>query len=117
MNHHRVLRSLLAVIFVGSVALVGCTQRPAPPSSGGVMPLAGTPVTVTGKIGYMQGARAYVVQGEAPPDELFIVNPDPTVLDDLRKSGKTVTVEGHYTIGADHLFIEKIDGNVYRGKE
>jgi hypothetical protein len=30
-------------------------------------------------------------------------------------SGKTVTIEGHYTIGADHLFIEKIDGKQYQG--
>ncbi len=115
MTHHKVLRSILTVAFVAACTLVGCAQRPAP--SGGVMKLEGTKVTVTGKIGYMTSARTYVVQGEAPPDELFIVNEDPKVLDELMKSGKTVTIEGRYTIGADHLFIEKIDGTVYRGKE
>ena len=117
MKHHEFLRSLLAVTFVAASALAGCAPRPAQAPSGGVMPLEGTKVTVTGKIGYMTSARTYVVQGEAPPDELFIVNADPKVLEELMKSGKTVTIEGHYTIGADHLFIEMIDGQVYRGKE
>jgi hypothetical protein len=31
-------------------------------------------------------------------------------------SRKAVTIEGHYTIGADHLFIEKIDGKPYAAK-
>lgn len=117
MKHHIFLRSLLAVTFVTAFAFVGCAQPPAPAPSGGVRQLEGTKVRITGKIGYMQGARTYVVQGEAPPDELFIVNPDPQVLGELIKSGKNVTIDGHYTIGADHLFIEKIDGQVYRGKE
>ena len=33
------------------------------------------------------------------------------------KSGKTVTIDGHYTKGPDYLFIETIDGKAYRGKE
>jgi len=117
MKPHKFLRSLLAVTFVAAVALAGCAPRPAQAPSKGVMKLDGAKVTVTGKIGYMTSARTYVVQGEAPPDEMFIVNADPAVLDALMKSGKTVTIDGHYTIGADHLFIEKIDGKVYRGKE
>lgn len=117
MKQHKSLRILLALALVASFALAGCAQRPAPAPSGGVMPSQGTPVTVKGKIGYMTSTRTYVVQGEAPPDALFIVNADPKVLEELMRSGKTVTIEGHYTIGADHLFIEKIDGKVYRGKE
>ena len=117
MKHHNFLRSLLAVTFVAAFALAGCAPRPAQAPSGGVMPLEGTTVTVTGKIGYTKGASTYVVQSEAPPDEVFFVNADPKVLEELMKSGKTVTIEGHYTIGADHLFIERIDGKVYRGKE
>ncbi len=77
MTHHKVLRSILTVIFVAACALVGCAQRPAPTSSGGLTPLAGTSVTVTGKIRYMKSASTYVVQGEAPPNELFILNEDP----------------------------------------
>ncbi len=117
MKDHKFLRIILALTFVASFALSGCAQRPAQAPSGGVMKLEGTKVTVVGKIGYMNSVSAYVVQEEAPPDELFIVNEDPTLLGELMKSGKTVTIEGHYTIGADHLFIEKIDGTVYRGKE
>ena len=117
MKHHKFLGISLALAVVASFVLAGCAPRPAQAPSGGVMKLDGTKVTVTGKIGYMTSARTYVVQGEAPPDEMFIVNADPAVLDALMKSGKTVTIEGHYTIGADHLFIEKIDGKAYRGKE
>ena len=72
-------------------------------------------VTFTGKIGYMKNVDAYVVKGENPPDEVFVVNPNKKVLEGLYKSQKTVTIVGHYTIGADHLFIEKIDGKPYKG--
>ena len=117
MKHLTFPRLILALTFVASFALAGCSQQSAQSSSTGVMKLEGTKVTVKGKIGYMKSGSAYVVQGEAPPDELFIVNEDPKLLEELMKSGKTVTIEGHYTIGADQLFIEKIDGKVYRGKE
>jgi hypothetical protein len=109
----------IAVVFsiVAALSIVGCAQRPVQSPTTGVMKLEGTKVTVKGKIGYMKSVSAYVIHGEAPPDELFIVNPDPKILETLMKSGKTVTIEGHYTIGADHLFIEKIDGKAYQGKE
>jgi hypothetical protein len=117
MKSHKFLRITLALTIVASFALAGCAQRPAQAPSGGAMKSEGTKVTVKGKIGYMKSVSAYVVQGEAPPDELFIVNEDPKILGELTKSGKTVIIEGHYTIGADHLFIEKIDGKAYPGKE
>ena len=72
-------------------------------------------VTVTGKIGYMKNPDAYMVKGENPPDQCFVVNPNKKVLEELYKSQKTITIVGHYTIGADHLFIEKIDGKPYKG--
>jgi hypothetical protein len=72
-------------------------------------------VTLTGKIGYMKKLDAYVVKGENPPDQCFVVNPNNKVLEALYKSQKTITIVGHYTIGADHLFIEKIDGKPYKG--
>jgi hypothetical protein len=74
-----------------------------------------TKVTLTGKIGYMKSVAAYVVKGENPPDAVFVVNPNKKVLETLYKSQKTITIVGHYTIGADHLFIEKIDGKPYKG--
>jgi hypothetical protein len=72
--------------------------------------------TIKGKIGYMERLGGYYVMGENPPSELFIVNQDKKVLEKLKKRGKTVTIEGYYTIGADHLMIEKINGKKYSGK-
>jgi hypothetical protein len=117
MNHHKCLRSILAVTFVASVVLAGCAQRAAQAPSGGIAKSDGVKVTVKGTIGYMKSAGAYVVQGEAPYHVSFIVNEDPKALEELMTSGKTVTIEGHYTKGPDYLFIEKIDGKAYRGKE
>jgi hypothetical protein len=117
MNIKKLTRIIL-VLAVGTLfATVACAQRPAQSPGTGAMKIEGAKVTIKGKIGYMKSIDGYVVQGEAPPDELFIVNQDPKLLEKLMKSGKTVTVEGHYTIGADHLFIEKIDGKAYKGKE
>ena len=70
-------------------------------------------VTMKGKIGYNEQSVVYYVMGENPPDQVFIVNPNKKVLDKLKMSGETVTIEGHYTIGADHLMIDKINGQKY----
>jgi len=70
-------------------------------------------VTIKGKIGYMESLGGYYVQGEDPPSELFIVNKNQKVLKKLKNSGKTHTIKGYLTIGADHLMIEKIDGKKY----
>ncbi len=110
MKKHRLVGIILALTLGVSLAFAGCAQRQ-------VQTLEGTKVTVKGKIGYMKSVSTYVIQGEAPPDELFIVNQNPKLLEELMKSGKTVIIDGHYTIGADHLFIEKIDGKAYQGKE
>ena len=70
-------------------------------------------VTMKGKIGYNERSEVYYVMGENPPSEVFIVNPNKKVLDKLKLSGETVTIEGHFTIGADHLTIDKINGKKY----
>jgi hypothetical protein len=70
-------------------------------------------ITMKGKIGYNSQSVVYYVMGENPPDQVFIVNPNKEVLDKLRTSGETVTIEGYYTIGADHLKIDKINGKKY----
>jgi hypothetical protein len=70
-------------------------------------------VTMKGKIRYNEQSKVYSVVSDNPPDEVFVVNPNNKVLDKLKKSGKMVTIEGHYTIGADHLKIEKINGKKY----
>lgn len=117
MNIKKLTRIILVLAVVTLFATVACAQRPAQSPSTGAMKVEGTKVTIKGKIGYMKNINGYVVQGEAPPDLLIIVNQDPKLLETLMKSGKSVTVEGHYTIGADHLFIEQIDGKPYKGKE
>ena len=110
MKRWNVRHIVLVLTVVSSFALAGCIQRQ-------VQTLEGTKVTVKGKIAYMKNMGGHYVEGEDPPGAFFIVNPDMALLETLFKSAKTVTIEGHYTMGADHLFIEKIDGNIYRGKE
>jgi hypothetical protein len=73
-------------------------------------------VTVKGKILYMKSLGGYYLMGEDPPGEMIIENPNPGLLKTLHEKGKTVTVEGYNTIGADHFFIEKLDGKPYRGE-
>ena len=116
MSIKRLMRTILVLLIITVFASVGCAQRTTQSPSTGVMKQESTKVTVKGKIDYMKNSGVYVVRGEAPPDALFIVNQDPKLLERLVKSEKTVTIEGHYTIGADHLFIEKIDGQPYVGK-
>ena len=77
--------------------------------------VTGEPVTVTGKINYMDRTGSYYLQSEKPHSVLIIVNQDPKILEALKVSGKTVTVEGKLTGGADLLFVEKIDGKPYIG--
>src|SRR5512147_3156616 len=70
-------------------------------------------VTMKGTIGYNEQSKVYYIVSENPPDQVFIVNPKRKVLDRLKKSRKRVTIQGHYTMGADHLAIDKINGKKY----
>lgn len=74
-------------------------------------------VTVKGKILYMKSLGGYYLMGEDPPGEMIIENPNPGLLKRLHESGKTVTVKGYNTVGADRFFIETIDGKTYRGEK
>jgi hypothetical protein len=79
-------------------------------------------VMIKGKIGQMNKApkeemSGYVVFGQQPSARYHIVNPNPGVLDKLMKKGNTSVIEGHTTSqGVEFLFIEKIDGRKYTGK-
>ena len=75
----------------------------------------GEPVTITGKIGHMDRIGSYYVRSESPRTVLIIVNQDPKILEELKKTEKTVTIEGKLTEGADLVFVEKIDGKPYVG--
>ena len=110
MKNHRLVGILLALALGVSLLFAGCAQRE-------LQTLQGTKVTVKGKVHYMKSLGGHFVMGEDPPGEYMIVNKDPKLLEELMKSGKTVIIDGHYTIGADYLFIEKIDGKAYQGKE
>jgi hypothetical protein len=79
-------------------------------------PTKGEPVILKGKIDYMDRMGGYYLQTEKPPTALWIDNQNPKLLKKLQKAGKTLTIEGRFTVGADHLFIEKIDGKPYSSK-
>jgi len=109
MNYKKLMGIVLSLSVVVMVACSGITQKPAESTKP-----EGSVITVKGKIAQYMGS--YFVKGENPPQEFIIVNGDPKLLDGLLKSGRTVTIEGREAMGADRLFIEKIDGQPYRGK-
>ncbi len=111
MNHKRLIRIILSLLVITMVACSTVGQKPAETTKP-----EGSPITVKGKIEYMERLGGYFVHGLEPGGELFIVNQDPKVLGDLMKSGKTLTIEGRIIRGAEYLFIEKIDGKPYTGK-
>jgi len=98
-------------LFVSACCSGVSSQSASPPK------IEGMKMVVKGKIDYLKNYGGHYVAGEDPPGAFFIVNQDPKVLEELFKSQKMVTITGHLTIGADHLFIEKIDGKVYQGAE
>jgi len=71
-------------------------------------------IMVKGKIAYAK-STGYIVRGEVPPGDFLIVNQDKRSLKSLMKKGTTLNIEGHLTVGADRLFIEKINGKAYSG--
>ena len=114
----RLIRKIPAVILpalalVSLVATFACTSvRPA-----AVGPdLAGERVTIKGRIAFMEKLGGYFIQSEGLSGEFIIDNPNPAVLEAFFKSQKILTIEARYTIGAEHVFIEKIDGKAYAGK-
>jgi len=111
MNHQSLIRIILSLLVVTLVACSGMTQRPAESTKP-----EGFPITLKGKIDYMKNLGGYFVLGDLPTKEYFIVNQDLKLLEALYKSGKTITIEGRIVRGAEYLFIEKIDGQPYRGK-
>ncbi len=111
MNHKRPIQFILMALILIAVACPGIAQRPAETTK----PQEPS-ITVKGKIEYNKSLGGYYVHGFEPGGELFIVNQDHKLLDSLMKSGKTLTIEGRIVRGAEYLFIEKIDGQPYRGK-
>jgi hypothetical protein len=76
-------------------------------------------VTIKGTIAFDERRGGYFIRGVEPAGELYvIVNQNKAVLRRLRKSGKTVTIEGGTSErAAEHFFIEKIDGKTYSAEK
>jgi hypothetical protein len=74
--------------------------------------------TIKGTIDYNERLGGYFIRGMEPGGEFFIVNQSAPVLNKLKESGKTVTIEGRTaSTGAEYFVIEKIDGKKYTVKK
>jgi hypothetical protein len=111
------MKKSIVVALVLTLALAGpvLTQNP---MAGGqqVAPAAAKPMTlaITGKI--VKGDQGYVIQGQKSRELFTVLNPNPSVLDKLVKSGETVTIEAVSVLG-DNVNIQKIDGKPYKEAE
>ena len=105
-----VILSLALAVGLCSTAVA---QQPQAPMKAPAMEKA-EKIMVKGKIAYAK-STGYIVKGEVPPSDFLIVNQDKSSLKSLMEKGATLNIEGHLTVGADRLFIEKIDGKAYSG--
>ena len=110
MSYERLFGIILSLSFLAMVACSAVSQNPA-----GTTKPEGPQITLKGKIDYMKNLGGYFVRGIEPGGEMFIVNQDPKLLDELYKSGKILIIEGRIVRDAEYLFIEKIDGKKYIG--
>src|SRR5512139_3670664 len=112
----RTLEAMLALVLASGLSAAACAARQ-PTAIDKSVPAkseAKDRIVVKGKIAEM-GSAGYYVLGEEPASEFLIVNPNVKQLNKLMKKGNTVRIEGYTTIGADRLFVEKIDGKKYHG--
>ena len=112
MNYKRLIPIILSLAVFTIIACSGFTQSTAETTKP-----EGSPITIKGKIEFMENLGGYFVLGEVPAREYIIVNENLKLMKELFKSGKTVTIEGRIVRGAEYLFIEKIDGQPYTGKQ
>ena len=117
MNAKKLVGITLILSLIALVAGVGCAQRVVQDQGVESATAEGPKFTIKGKIGFMKNMGGYFILGLEPGGEMFIVNKDPQVLEELLKSGKVVMIEGRIVRGAEYLFIEKIDGQPYVGKK
>ena len=108
------MKKLIVVAAVLSLLIVGpAIAQTSKAGANQPAPAATKPITltITGKI--VKGAQGYIIQGKKPPELFTILNPNPSVLDGLVKSGETVTIEAVSVMG-DNVNIQKIDGKPYK---
>lgn len=109
------------VLMLSSVILVACSgiaQTPQGQTPEGKVPESSS-IFVIGKIEFLQSEGGYVIRGDHPYGKIFkIANPNPELLEPFLKSGdKHVNIEGRLTPGTNILFIEKLWGKPYAGKQ
>jgi hypothetical protein len=102
---------VFAIVAVTAVVIAGGTAQ----SKGGNLPTELQ--LVEGRIAFMERLGGYYIKGIDPPGDVMIDNQNQSTLQPLAKSGKVVQILGRFTIGADHLKIEKIDGKSYPVKK
>ena len=117
MNSRRLIYITIALLALSLVAGIGCAQKSVQGQGAASAKPEGPAFTVKGKIEYWKNINDYVIIGEEPPRTYYIVNQAPKIMEKSFKSKKIITIEGRRTMGADNLFIERIDGQAYRGME
>lgn len=111
-------KKLLAILVAGALSLALATgaMAQAAPKAGGSKARVRQPlkqITVKGKINKMRIMGGYYIRSK--PEVYKITNQNPKVLDDIFKSGKTVTIVAKPH--GDYLEIISIDGQPYPGVE
>ncbi len=115
MKGKKIIGLLLSMMFLLALAGNGAAREPYPVGGSGGEKKAIEKIIIKGKVNFQKSLGGFFVMGEDPFGEFMIVNPNPGLLEELHKKAKTILIEGYLTIGADHLFIEKIDGKPYPG--
>jgi hypothetical protein len=108
------MKKLIVMAAVLSLALAGTVlAQGSKPEAKQSAPTAAKPIilTITGKI--LKDNQNYIIQGQKPPELFTVLNPNPSVLDKLVKSGKTVTVKAVSVMG-DNIDIQELDGKPYK---
>ena len=103
-----VIAAILSLALAGPVLAQGSKPQAKQPAPALAKPII---MTITGKI--VKDSQNYIIQGQKPPELFTILNPNPSVLDTLVKSGKTVTIEALSVMG-DNVNIQKVDGKPYK---
>jgi hypothetical protein len=115
MKGKKIIGLLLSMMFLLALAGNGAAREPYPVGGSEGKKKEGPAITAKGTVKHL-GGQFYLVSPEVK-DSLLIMNPDAKLLDDLSKSGRTVTIQGRLPMGADALFINKIDGKPFPGRK
>ncbi len=113
MQSKKMMSFFLSLMFLLVLADSGAAREPYPVGGSGGEIKANKKIIIKGKVNYQKGLGGYFISSEDPSGKFIIVNPNPSLLEELKKTGKTVLIEGYLTMGANHLFIGEIDGRPY----